>query len=378
LDQCIQNMQINDFNLERYFAKYEFKARHLLSSSDCESVKVSELIQMADPECLDLWQNLRLGYTETKGHPLLRKEISDLYKNIKTEDIIVMAPEEGIFIAMNVLLNPGDHVIALDPLYQSLSEIPRAIGCEVTKWPVILENNQWNLDISFLQDNIKKNTKIIIINFPHNPTGFIPEADDFKSIVEIARKNKIYLFSDEMYRYLEFSGSHRHESVCDLYDNGIVLSGLSKSFGLPGLRTGWLATRNNEILKKFENFKDYTTICNGALSEIISIIALRNKDQITGRNLDLIRENLIIVKAFFAKHKDFFSWIETKGSSVAFPILTESIPADDFCKKLIDQKSIMLLPGSIFNYPGNHFRVGLGKKDFKEILGELDSFLDAY
>ncbi len=371
-------MKINDFNLERYFAKYEFTTRYSLSSSDCESVKVSDLLQMADKECLDLWQNLRLGYTETKGHLLLRKEISGLYNEITPEDITVMAPEEGIFVAMNVLLNPGGHVIVLDPAYQSLSEIPEAIGCEVTRWPMKLRNNQWDLDIGFLEETIKENTKLIIINFPHNPTGFIPEAEAFKSIIDIAQKNNIYLFSDEMYRYLEFSGTYRHESVCDLYENGIVLSGLSKSFGLPGLRIGWIVTRNRELIKKIENFKDYTTICNSALSEIISIIALRNRDRIIGRNQDLISGNLLALKSLFARHKNLFTWIEPRGSSVSFPKLSEEIPVDDFCRKLIEQKSIMLLPGNIFDYPGNHFRVGLGKKDFQEILVELDAFLNEF
>jgi len=371
-------MKIDDFNLERYFAKYEFKARHLLSSSDCESLKVSELINRADPECLSLWRNLKLGYTETKGHILLREEISNLYNYIKTEDILVMAPEEGIFITLNIILNPGDHLIVLDPSYQSLSEIPKAIGCEVTRWPVSLKNNQWSLDINFLKKNIKKNTKLLIINFPHNPTGFIPEKNDFINIIDIARKNKIYLFSDEMYRYLEFSGSYFYESVCDIYENGIVLSGLSKSFGLPGLRIGWLASKNKELIKKSEKFKDYTTICNSALSEIMGIIAIRSKDQIIRRNLDLIRLNMLHIKDIFTKHENFFRWIETKGSSVAFPLLTERISADDFCKKLIEQKSIMLLPASIFNYSGNHFRVGLGRKNFKEIIVELESFLSEF
>jgi len=369
-------MKINDFKLERYFANYEFKAKYLLSASDCESVKVTELLQMADPECLKLWHNLKLGYTETKGHPLLRKEISSLYKEIRSEDIIVLAPEEGIFIALNIILNHGDHVIVLDPSYQSLFEIPKAIGCEITKWPVFLEKNQWNLDINFLQKAIKKNTKLIIINFPHNPTGFIPETSDFINMIEIARKNRIYLFSDEMYRYLEFSGSHLHESVGDIFENGIVLSGLSKSFGLPGLRMGWIATRDKELMKKIEKFKDYTTICNSALSEILSIVALRNKDQIIGKNLNLIRDNILIIREFFTKHDNFFTWIESNGGSVAFPLLTERISADDFCKKLIDQKSIMLLPGSIFNYPGNHFRIGLGRKTFKVVLEELEPFLN--
>ncbi len=369
-------MKISEFKLERYFADYEFKAKYLLSSSDCESLELSELLQMADPECLELWHNLKLGYTDTKGHPLLRREISNLYDDIKSEDIIVLSPEEGIFIALNVILEPGDHVIVLHPAYQSLFELPVAIGCEVTKWPVYLENNKWNLDINFLEKSIRKNTKLIIINFPHNPTGFIPEPGDFKNIIEIAGRNNICLFSDEIYRYLEFSESHHYKSACDITENGISLSGLSKSFGLPGLRIGWLATRDKGLINKIENFKFYTTICNSASSEILSIIALRNRDQIVGRNLNLIRDNILTAKEFFTKHNNYLTWIDSKGSSVAFPALTGSLSADDFCKKLIDRKGVMLLPGSIFDHPGNHFRIGLGRKSFKEVLEELESLLD--
>jgi aspartate/methionine/tyrosine aminotransferase len=131
-------------------------------------------------------------------------------------------------------------------------------------------------------------------------------------------------------------------------------------------------------MKKIGNFKDYTTICNSALSEILSIVALRNKDRIIGRNLDLIKENILIIREFFTKHNNFFTWIESKGSSVAFPLLSERLLADDFCKKLIDQKSILLLPGSVFNHPGNHFRIGLGRKTFKVVLEELESFLNGF
>jgi aspartate/methionine/tyrosine aminotransferase len=226
-----------------------------------------------------------------------------------------------------------------------------------------------------LEKSIRKNTKLIIINFHHNPTGFLPEPGDFKNIIEIAGRSNIYLFSDEMYKYLEFSEPHYYESACDIIENGISLSGLSKSFGLPGLRIGWLATRDKGLIKKIENFKYYTTICNSASSEILSIIALRNKDQIIGRNLNLIKDNILTARKFFSKHHNYFTWIDPKGSSVAFPVLTESLSVDDFCKKLIYQRGVMLLPGSIFNYPGNHFRIGLGRKSFKEVLEEVESFL---
>jgi|WetSurMetagenome_2_1015567.scaffolds.fasta_scaffold00794_3 aspartate/methionine/tyrosine aminotransferase len=371
-------MKINDFKLERYFAAYEFRAKRLLSSSDCESLTINELLHMADTECLELWHHLKVGYTESKGHPLLRDEIAGLYRNIKSDDVCVMAPEEGIFIALNVILDPGDHVIVTDPGYQSLAEIPESIGCEVTRWPLAAEGRRWKLDTDFLLKSVRKNTKLIVINFPHNPTGFIPEPDEFKRITEIALENNVLLFSDEMYRYLEFPGSARHDSACDISDSWISLSGLSKSFGLPGLRIGWLATRNRDVMRRIERFKDYTTICNSALSEIFGIIALRNRERITGNNLKLVQANLQAAKLFFRRHEDLLTWIEPGGGSVAFPALSRGIAADELCKRLIDQKSIMLLPGSVFNYPGNHIRIGLGRKDFSTILDEFEYFLNEY
>jgi len=368
-------MKINEFKIERYFAEYEFRSRYLLSSSDCESLAVNELLLMADRQCLDLWNNLRLGYTETRGHPLLREAIAGLGAKITPDDVCVLSPEEGIFIAMNVILDRGDHVIVTDPGYQSLSEIPASLGCEVTKWPVYLADTDWHLDISFLQKAIRKNTRLIIINFPHNPTGYVPCKADLRKIIDIASEKGICLFSDEMYRYLEFSGSHEPGSVADLYEKGITLSGLSKSFGLPGLRIGWIATQDRQLISKIEGFKDYTTICNGAPGEILGIIALRNSDRIIDANLRLIRENKEIARDYFRKHSELFTWIDPAGSSVAFPRLDEKIPVSAFCRKLVETKSALLMPAEMFGYDGNHFRIGLGKRSFREALGQLEAFV---
>ena len=178
-----------------------------------------------------------------------------------------------------------------------------------------------------------------------------------------------------MYRYLELSGEPRLSSVADLYDKGITLSGLSKSFGLPGLRIGWIASRDRRLLDTIESFKDYTTICNSALSEIFSIIALRNGERILDSNLDLIRENLSLARELFGKYPEVLTWIEPRGSSVAFPGLNENIPVDEFCKKLIMQKSVLLMPAPLFSYNGNHFRMGFGRKSFREALTQFESFL---
>ena len=129
-------MQITDFKLERYFAEHEFKVRYLLSASDCEALALDELLGMADARTLALWHGLKLSYTESQGHPQLRSEVAGLYQAVRPEDVLIAAPEELIFIAMNALLRPGDHVIATFPGYQSLYAIAEALGCSVTRWPL--------------------------------------------------------------------------------------------------------------------------------------------------------------------------------------------------------------------------------------------------
>lgn len=194
-------MKIKPFALERYFAKYEFSVKHLLSSSDCDGWAVKDLLELADSETKKMWEDLRLGYTEALGLPQLRQEIANLYEGVNSDDVLIVAPEEGIFITMNTLLNEGDHIICTYPGYQSLYQIAESLGCEVTKWQPEEENN-WRFDPDFLESSIKPNTKLIVVNFPHNPTGSLASKEDYQRVVEIAKKNNIYLFSDEMYRFL--------------------------------------------------------------------------------------------------------------------------------------------------------------------------------
>src|SRR5664280_601588 len=145
-------MPLAPFQLERYFALYEFKVKYLLSPSDCESLSMAELLQMAAPASLELWQELRLSYTESQGHPLLRDAIAKLYQHVPPGNILVAAPEEAIFIAMQTLLKPGDQVMAIAPAYQSLHEIARSIGCELIKWSLTPgPDATWHLDLDQLE-----------------------------------------------------------------------------------------------------------------------------------------------------------------------------------------------------------------------------------
>ena len=284
-------MNIKPFKLERYFAEYEFSVKYLLSSSDCDGLVQAELFKLADKETRKLWDGLTLGYTESLGHPLLRDEISKMYQDIAPGDCLVVVPEEGIFIAMNAILGKGDHVICTFPGYQSLYEIAEGMGCEITKWKPE-EKNGWRFDPDFLTREIKPNTKLIIVNFPHNPTGYLPPKEDFRRIVDIARKHGIYLFSDEMYRYLELNADDRLPSACEVYEKAISLFGMSKTFGMAGARIGWVVTRDRELYQKMTVLKDYTTICSSAPSEILSIIALRTKEKIIETHIKRINRNL--------------------------------------------------------------------------------------
>ncbi len=363
------------FKLERYFAEYEFKAEWVLSASDCETLSMAELLGMADGESLELWRGLRLGYTETAGHPLLRAEVAELYEAIAADDVMIAAPEEAIFIAMQTLLAPGDHVVVVSPAYQSLYEVARHIGCGVTRWELEAGRGGWRLDVGRLERLVEGRTRMLVINFPHNPTGHTLSRSELEAIVELARERGLYLFSDEMYRLLEYGSGARLPAACDLYEKGISLGGLSKAFGLPGLRVGWLATRERAVLERWVAFKDYTTICASAPSEVLGIIALRSREPILLRNREIVRANLAVATEFFAAHQDRFGWLAPKAGPVAFPRWLGEETTERFCREVVDGAGVMIVPGSVFEHPGNHFRIGLGRRDFPDALARLAGHL---
>lgn len=367
---------LNPFKLERYFGRYEFKVKYLLSPSDCESLLLTELLQLADADSLRLWENLRLSYTESPGHPILREEVARLYQNIPADQIVVAVPEEAIYVAMNTLLQPGDHVVCLTPIYQSLTEVAQSLGCSVTPWALEAVDHRWRLPVDQLEALITPHTRLLIINFPHNPTGYLPTRAEFDSILDVARRHNLYLFCDEMYRLLEHDPALLLPSVADVYERGIALSGLSKTFALPGLRVGWLATQDKSLPDKWVTFKDYTTICNSAPSEILAIIALRAKDIIIERNLQIIQHNLNAAETFFTDHSSLFTWFPPQAGSIAFPRWLGQIPIDELAERIVNERGVMIVPASMFDYSDSHFRVGLGRRNLPEALEQLGEFME--
>ena len=369
-------MRIAEFELERYFARWEFAVKHLLCASDVQGWSMSELLEHADDETAALWRDLHLGYTEAPGHPLLRREIASLYETATPDDVQVLSgAEEGIFALINVLLGPGDHTIVTWPGYQSLYEIARAVGADVTLHE-LREDAGWAIDVETMRDQVTPRTKLIVINAPHNPTGMLPDRATFDAIVAVAAEAGAHLLVDEVYRYLEFEDGARLPAGVDAGRHVISLGVMSKSFAMAGLRIGWIASRDSSMLARVSSFKDYTTICASAPSEILSLIGLRARDVVLGRSQALVARNMASLDALFERWAGTLSWVRPSGGSIGFPRLREDLDIDAFSAELVEREGVLLLPGSRFGHPGNHFRIGFGREDLDEAVAGLERHLE--
>ncbi len=376
-------MQLEPFKLERFFAKYEFNVEYQMSASDCEPVHVEKLLNLEDqrrgPAASDSaaqqLKQLHLGYTESAGDPQLRESISRLYSGIPSDGILVAAPEELIFLLLQAQLSKDDHVIVTTPAYQSLSEIPRSLGCKVTKWAVELKDGRWQLDFDFLKQNLDADTKMVLINVPHNPTGLAFTQAEKEELVQLLRRNGTVLLADEMYWQLEYGPEADTRPFCDLYEQAVSLSGLSKSYGLPGLRIGWLATQSPELLQSAAELKDYTTICNSAPSEFLALLAVHNSEQLVSRCRNIIATNLKLIEQLSRRYPDKLELLPGGGGSILFPRFIDGRSAEQACRQLIEQQNLLILPGPLFEMPEQFFRVGLGRESLPIALAKFEEIL---
>ena len=368
-------MKLDPFRLERYFAAHEFSAPYLMCASDCESMTLGDLLTL-EPGARERLNGLWLGYTESPGHPDLRREIARLYEGVDAEAVLVhTGAEEAIFNFMNVTLQPGDQLIVHAPYYQSLGEVARGIGAEVIQWPADPQRD-WELDLDWLEDALTARTRVVAVNCPHNPTGYLPDAEFFKELAALAERHGFILFSDEVYRGLELDPADRLPAAVDLNPRAVSLGVMSKTYGLAGLRIGWIVCRDQGLFKKLAAFKDYTTICNSAPSEFLATLALRHGETIVSRNLEIIRHNLDRLDRFFETRPDWFHWRRPKSGPIAFPQLLRG-SVDAFCSDLLERAGVLLLPGTLFGSSTNAFRVGYGRRHLPEALDRLAAYTDA-
>ena len=368
-------MQLNDFALERFFARWEFAVRHLLCASDVEGWRMADLLDLADDETSALWAELRLGYSEAPGHPLLRREIATLYQTIEPDEVLVFAgAEEAIFCLANVLLTAGDHAVVTWAGYQSLYDVARSTGADVTLHE-LHETDGWGLDPERLIESLRPETRLVVVNAPHNPTGMLPTGDEWRRLTEELAGRGIHCFADEVYRFLELDPADRLIAGADAYERGISLGVMSKSFALAGLRIGWLATHDRDLLARCAAMKDYTTICSSAPAEILALIALRARETVLARSRRIVETNLPLLDRFFADHADRWTWVRPRAGSIGFPRLLDDEPAEQFVERLVAAEGVLLLPGSVIGHDGNHVRGGFGREDLPAALAGLERFM---
>jgi aspartate/methionine/tyrosine aminotransferase len=366
-------MKLNPFRIEHFYGKYEFTAKYMLSSSDAQSMPLGDLLAL-EPGSREALDSLWLGYTEAPGTPYLREAICTLYTTVSADDtLVVSSAQEGIFVAYHALLDASDHVIVETPCYESGLELARSTGAAVSVWERHFEDG-WTHDLSVLEKLIRPNTKMLYINTPSNPTGMNMKPEVLEAVMNLARENNIIVFCDEVYRELEHDPAKRLPAACDLYENAISLGSMSKSYGLPGLRLGWLVSRNRLLLEKCLHFRYYTTICSSAPSEFLTALALRQREPILARNLGIVQHNLPILKAFLSRHSNLFTWVEPDASPIGFPRVHILGSVMDFCEEIVQKTGVLLLPGSVYDQP-SHVRMGYGRSNMTEALNALEPYL---
>ncbi len=366
-------MQIAPFEIERFYERWEFNADLMLSSSDCESRPLGELLAL-EPDAAERLHGLHLGYTEVPGSDELRQAIASLHDSCEPEDVLALAAaEEGIFIAYHGLVGPGDHVVVESPCYGSAVELARSTGAEVSLWERRYEDG-WKHELLELERLIGPRTRFIYINSPHNPTGTQMPRTTFERVIELARERDAILFSDEVYRLLEHDEADRLPAVCDVYERGISLNTVSKSYGLPGLRIGWVVCRDPQLLDRMREIKLYTSICSSAPSELLVALALRHSEEVVQRSRRLVEGNLPQLEAFLKRRAETFEWVPPSAGPIGFPRVSGVEDVTAWCERIATEAGVLLLPGSVYGQPG-HVRMGYGRKRIDEAIERLETYL---
>lgn len=358
-------MKIETFALERWMTTYELDVRYDIAESGIYPLTVRELLDRESPaervQILDRLLDLRLGYSEARGTLELRSLLAETYEDCTPENILVTTGAiEANFLLFNVLLEAGDHVIAPYPAYQQLYSVPRALGCDVDLWRIRPETG-FRYDVLDLERLIRPQTRLIVLNSPHNPTGAMLTAADAERVYELADAVGAYVLSDEAYRWLEIPGGEAlMPPMYNLGPRGLSVGTLSKPFGLPGLRIGWIAAPA-ELVARCWSMRDYVSLSPGKLNDALAVLALRHRQDILERNAAIISANLAAAEDWVAEHDDILSWKPPRGGLLALLHYNLGVASLDLANKLAEDYSVMLAPGSAFGYE-HHLRIGIGQE----------------
>lgn len=368
-----------EFRLETYLGRWEFAARHHMTASDAQTLTIRDVLALAGPGAVDRFLDEPLSYTQPYGAQDLREAIAATYDTGAPEDILCFAgAEEGLYAFYRVLLDQSAHAIVITPNYQSAESVPLSI-CDVTGVPLDPDQN-WSLDIDRVAAAIRPNTRVISINFPHNPTGKILEHDRFDALVELCRHHGIWLFSDEVYRLIERDPAIRLPQAFDAYERGVSLNVMSKAYGLPGLRIGWIACHDRDLLERMVRYKHYLSISNSGPSERLAVAALHGADAILDRTRALARSGLVKTQAFLSAFPHLFETYVPDGGIVIYPRYKGADGVETFARRLVEESGVVVLPPSVYASaltptPTDRFRLGYGRNTIDEGIAAMRAHL---
>lgn len=358
-------MNYETFQLERWMTRWELDVDYDIAESGILPLSVSDILELVPPEAAESLRHdlfsLPLSYSEARGTLALRETLAATYKRATADDILVTTGAiEANFLLFSALVQPGDHVVAVAPAYQQLHSVPRALGAEVELWSVV-QDDGFAYDLDVLESMVTEQTKLIVINTPHNPTGATLDDQQLDRVIEIADRVGAWILSDEAYRWLEIPGGDSLPGpLHDRYDRAISVGTVSKPFGVPGLRIGWFAA-TGELSQKAWGIRDYVSLSPGRLSDRIAQTVITEREPLLKRNAAIISENLETATAWFKENSDLVSWTAPRGGLLAMMRYRLPIPSSELADRLAEEKRVMLAPGSAFGIE-HHLRIGIGQQ----------------
>jgi aspartate/methionine/tyrosine aminotransferase len=374
-------MKLERFELERWMTRWELEVDYDICESGILPLSLGELYGLIGGGAAATLERqvttMPQSYSEARGTIALRTALADTYKGATPDDILVTTGAiEANFLVFNTLLSPGDHVVAVSPAYQQLHSVPRAIGAEVDLWDVAGADGGFAYDVDRLEELLRSDTRLIVINTPHNPTGAILDSDQLDRVLDLARERDAWVLSDEAYRWLEHPGGARLvEPARNRYEKAISVGTVSKPFGMPGLRTGWFAA-NADVVQQAWATRDYITLSPAKISDAVTCALIEHRDKVLPRNQAIMQENLEVARAWFAEHADVASWSEPKAALLAMLRYNVPLDSETLADRLAGEARVMLAPGSAFGLEG-HLRIGIGQRQdlFAEGLRRTGEFL---
>jgi aspartate/methionine/tyrosine aminotransferase len=357
----MERLHIPAFNLERWFAEFEFvQGMRNLAASGPFAVRTSELLALEGETTRERYLNLGLDYIENPGSESLRGAVANLYATLNASDVRIMTgASEALLLLVWTVAEPGSNIVIEEPCYGNVPGVAESLGIEVRKLPLRQEDG-WKPDFERLSRLIDKKTRLVYLVHPHNPSGSVLKREEMVTITSITERVGAILVNDEVFRLIPLEGEPA-PSIVDMVENAVSIGDMTKPWGLGGLRVGWIASRRHGLLDLLSSARDYSTMCCSAPGEFLAELALRHSDRVIAPRLQTARDNLGRLTDAIARSNGKMSWRRPAAGYTAFVQMPEHISTVDFCRRLAQEKRVLLLPGEVYGseYAG-YVRIGYG------------------